>query len=142
MGMDTATVLIDSRTLFREGLAYLLCETRYRPIESVASITDLPQNLSFASRTPLFIVSVDPRQATAGSTALREVFALRKLYPHARLIVLSASPDSRYVVATLEAGANGYILDTVTPNTLVQSLDLIMLGGPPTENPKTDRRFN
>jgi two-component system nitrate/nitrite response regulator NarL len=140
--MDTATVLVDSRTLFREGLASLLCKTKYRPIESVASIIDLPQNLSFDSRATLFIVSVDPRQEASGSMALREVIALRKLYPHARLIVLGASSDSRYVVATLEAGANGYIVDTVTSNAFVQSLDSIMLGGPPTENPGTDRRFN
>ena len=144
MELSAATVLVDSRTLFREGLAYLLHDTKYRPIESVASIAELPQNLSVGPGTPLFIVGIDPRLPTAESAVARGLVTLRQQYPHARLIVLSRGFNSRCFIAAFEAGANGYILDTMTPDALVESLDLIMRDKimSPTRDPMTDHRIN
>jgi two-component system, NarL family, nitrate/nitrite response regulator NarL len=144
MELSAATVLVDSRTLFREALAYLLHDTKYRPIESVASIAELPQDLSASPSALLFIVSIDPCRPTAVSTVAREVLTLRQRYPHARLIVLSRGFSSHCFVAAFEAGANGYILDTMTPDALVESLDLIMRDKimSPTRDPMTDHRIN
>lgn len=144
MQMNAATVLVDSKTLFREGLAHLLRKTKYRPIESVASIAELPQDLSVCPGALLFIVSIDPRRPAAVSTVAREVLTLRQRYPRARLIVLSRGFNSHCFIAAFEAGANGYILDTMTPDALVESLDLIMRDEmmPPTGDPRTDHRFN
>jgi two-component system, NarL family, nitrate/nitrite response regulator NarL len=144
MEMSAATVLVDSRTLFREGLAYLLHDTKYRPIESVASIAELPQSLSVGPSTLLFIVSINPRRPTTESALARDVLTLRQQYPHARLIVLSGGFNSRCFIAAFEAGANGYILDTMTPDALVESLDVIMRDEmmSPRRDPMTDHRIN
>lgn len=138
MKLNAATILVEPRTLFREGLACVLSKTSYRPIKCVASIADLPQDLSADARDLLFIVSIEACQNADGGAALCEGRALRQQYPHARLIVLSESFNIRHVIAALHAGANGYILYTITPDALVKSLDLVMLGGTvlPSEFPR------
>jgi two-component system nitrate/nitrite response regulator NarL len=119
------TVLVDQRALFREALAGLLSKARYSAIESVACIADVPEDLP---ADLLFIVNADACQGTADGLVPRDVATLRQQYPHAHLVVLGPCVDPRDVMAALQAGADAYILDTLTPDALVKSLELIMLG--------------
>ena len=125
MQTNAMTVLVDQRALFREALAGLLSKARYSAIESVAFIADVPEDLP---ADLLFIVNADACQGSADGLVPRDVATLRQQYPHAHLVVLGPCVDTRDVMAALQAGADAYILDTLTPDALVKSLELIMLG--------------
>ncbi len=128
MQTNAMTVLVDPRALFREALAGLLSKARYSAIESVACIADVPQDLPADSSALLFIVNADACQGAADGLVPRDVATLRQQYPHAHLVVLGPCVDTRDVMAALQAGADAYILDTLTTDALVKSLELIMLG--------------
>jgi two-component system nitrate/nitrite response regulator NarL len=128
MQTNAMTVLVDQRALFREALAGLLSKARYSAIESVASVADVPPDLPADSDALLFIVNADACQGSADDLVPRDVAALRQQYPHAHLVVLGPCVDTRDVMAALQAGADAYILETLTPDALVKSLELIMLG--------------
>ena len=57
-----------------------------------------------------------------------EVRRFKECYPNARVVVLSDHCDFDGVLSILEAGANGYILKQIDHDTLIKSLDLVMLG--------------
>lgn len=123
----TNTILVEPRTLFREALASVLSTTKYGTVRSFASITEMPKDLLAEPRELLFIVSSECQNLENG-IFFGEAQALRLQYPHSRLVLLSESFQIRYVVCALQAGANGYILSTITSDVLVKSLDLTLLG--------------
>lgn len=129
MKRRVATVLVVPKTLHREGLARLLANTNYRPIRSVASIEELAHGPELAADTTLFIISWDALATDASHDALLpELQMLKRQYPNTRVLVLSDTFDVDDVVATLRAGANGYIMNTMTSDAMLKSLDLVMFG--------------
>jgi hypothetical protein len=67
-----------------------------------------------------------PHGFIASQAQGREVFA--NIHPDAPLVVLSGTFDAKEVVAVLRAGANGYVLNTLTCQALIKSFDLAMCG--------------
>ena len=53
---------------------------------------------------------------------------IRSHYPNVRVLILSAYDDDPYIKAVLEAGANGYLLKTAPPLTLIQAVRDIHAG--------------
>ena len=53
---------------------------------------------------------------------------IRANYPDTRVLVLTAYDDTPYIKAVLEAGANGYLLKTAPPLTLIQAVRDIHAG--------------
>jgi two-component system nitrate/nitrite response regulator NarL len=87
------------------------------------------QDVDFDPRLAMFIVGWDSgARAMSGSAALVELRQLRERYPEAKLIVMSAVCDFDSVVASLHAGADGYVLGSMTCEMLTKSFDLVMAG--------------
>jgi two-component system, NarL family, nitrate/nitrite response regulator NarL len=128
MEHNILTILVIPKTLVRQGLASLLATTNYKPIMSVASIGDLGQQLTPGTKIELFIISRDALTHTGSEVALPEVETLRKQHPGSKVLVLSDAFNFSDVVAALRAGANGYLMNTLTSDALIKSLDLVMLG--------------
>ena len=129
MRRRVATVLILPKTLLREGLARLLSNTDYRPVRSVNCVDELVHDPELDADSALFIISWDAcRKAAGRGAALPQVQMLKRQYPNARLLVLSDTFSVDDVVAALRAGANGYIMNTLTSGALIKSLDLVMFG--------------
>ncbi len=120
-----ATVLIDPSMLCREGLASVLAATRFRPqerlerLEQLAAI-DFPPGLQI-----FFLVDLGPDADVAGAG----VRGLKAQHPGCCLLVLTDRYDQRHMLAVLAAGANGYLMKTLSPELIVKSLDLAALGG-------------
>ena len=57
-----------------------------------------------------------------------ELHLLKDQHPDSRVLVLSDIFNFAEVVAALRAGANGYVMNTLTSEALVKSLDLVALG--------------
>ncbi len=53
---------------------------------------------------------------------------LREHHPASRILILSAFDDDPYVLATLRAGANGYVLKTASPLELAAAVKKVMAG--------------
>lgn len=53
---------------------------------------------------------------------------VRKAYPDVRVLILTSYDDDPYIKAVLEAGANGYLLKTAPPLTLIQAVRDIHAG--------------
>ena len=128
MECNILTILVVPKTLVREGLASLLGCTRYRPDVSLSGMDELDQAPPPNDRDLLFIVSRDALMKSNRDPALPELKALRQQYPDSKLLLLSDSFNLADVVAALRAGANGYLMNTLTSDALVKSLDLVMLG--------------
>lgn len=122
-----ATFLLVPNSLLWEGLARLLSATEYKPIRCVTNVNELTNvPLSDGKRT-LFLVSGELGENGTG-VPVEEVRLLREHYPEARLVILSSACNVDDVIAMLRAGANGYILNTMTSDTLTKSFDLVMSG--------------
>jgi len=129
MEQNILTILVMPKTLVREGLASLLSSTNYKPVMSVSSIDELDEETTFGTtEIGLFIIGRDALTKTCHEPALPELDMLRQQHPDSKVLVLSDTFNLADVVAALRAGANGYLMDTLTSDVLVKSLDLVMLG--------------
>jgi two-component system nitrate/nitrite response regulator NarL len=118
--------LIDPNTLCREGLAWIMATTRFRPHLRLASLEQLADAEIPEDRDVIFLVDfgADPEVSGAG------VRRLKARYPSSRLLVLADRYEPRLMWAVVRAGADGYLTKTMSPEALVKSLDLAMLGEP------------
>jgi two-component system nitrate/nitrite response regulator NarL len=122
------TVLVVPQTLLREGLASLLATTHYKPVMSVSCVDELERCATRDVRQALFVVSRDALTKGGRDAMVPDLLQLRTSHPGCRVLVLSDSFNFADVVAALRAGANGYVMNTLTADALVKSLDLVALG--------------
>ena len=122
------TVLVVPKTLLREGLASLLAATNYKPVMSVSCVDELQNRTMRDMRKALFVVSRDALTKGGQDAMVPDLHQLRASHPDSRVLVLSDTFNFADVVAALRAGANGYVMNTLTSDALVKSLDLVVLG--------------
>jgi two-component system nitrate/nitrite response regulator NarL len=105
----------------------LLSASEYKPIRCAINVNELVQVPLTDSKRALFVISGELQQNGA-SAPLEEVRLLRERFPDARLVIVSSACRVDDIFAALGAGANGYILNTMTSDILTKSFDLIMSG--------------
>ncbi len=118
-----AGIIIESNTMLREGLVRVLSEATKATFFGFASLEEL------ASKPPTAqpeLLLVDFSIAT--DTAAQGVESLRQLYSDAAIVVLAPTYLHTQLVAAIRAGASGYILTDTNCETLIKSLELILLG--------------
>jgi two-component system nitrate/nitrite response regulator NarL len=76
----------------------------------------------------MFVVSRDALNKGGEDALAPELHLLKDQLPDSRVLVLSDTFDLADVLAALRAGANGYVMNTLTSEALVKSLDLVALG--------------
>ncbi len=124
-----ATFLLVPNSLFWEGLARLLSTTEYKPVRCAANVKELMHSSLDDADKVLFLISGELYARNNGGNApVEEVQMLRERYPDARLVILSSACHVDDVIAALKAGANGYILNTMTSDIMTKSFDLVMSG--------------
>jgi two-component system, NarL family, nitrate/nitrite response regulator NarL len=122
------TVLVAPKTLLREGLASLLASTHYKPAMSVSCVEELARGRTPAADKALFVVSRDALTRGGQDVMADELHLLKDYHPGSRVLVLSDTFNFADVVTALRAGANGYVMNTLSSEALVKSLDLVALG--------------
>ena len=108
------TILIEANRLFRQGLKHLLADTRFA-VE--AEFSTMEQAVDGAVASGLVIVG------EGGDLQL-----LRSAYPEARFVVLASDFAVDALREAMNAGADGYLMKDVSPEALLQSLELVMMG--------------
>ena len=128
MEQKIITVLVAPKTLVREGLVSLLANTDYKPAMSVSCVDEFARGRRPKAETALFVVSRDALTKGGPELMADELHLLKDYHPESRVLVLSDTFNFADVVAALRAGANGYVMNTLTMEALVKSLDLVALG--------------
>ncbi len=115
-------VVAEDHTIVREGLRALLGSDP--DFEIVGEVADGWEAIQSAENLEPDIVLMDlsmPRMH--GMEAMREI---KKRCPKTKILVLTVHDNEEYVLAALEAGANGYILKHATSAELVTAIKTIL----------------
>jgi len=115
------TLLIEPNWLFRQGLKHLLAGTCFE-VGAEFNTVELASSAGETAGTPDLVISGQP---VTGEADLR---ALRELFPAARIVVLADDLSVDVLRAAMGSGADGFLIKNVSPEALIQSLQLVMLG--------------
>jgi len=115
------TMLIEPNRLFREGIKHLLSESAFRVDEEFASIEAALEHRQSTDEPELVIV--DDVGGESG-----ELQKLRSRFEKARIVVLASELSADRLKAAMTAGSDGYLMKDVSPEALIQSLQLVMIG--------------
>ncbi len=117
-------VIAEDHTILREGLKSLL---RADPaFDIVGEAEDGRDAIRCVQTLSPDLVLMDlsmPRMN--GLDALKEI---KKLNPEAKVIVLTVHKTEEYVLTTLQAGADGYVLKDATHSELVMAIKNVLMG--------------
>jgi two-component system nitrate/nitrite response regulator NarL len=115
------TILIEPNPLLREGLGRILRGSRFRLLHAAPKI-DALSRLRPNSRALLCIMGAHEDCSTP-----HQICQIKEHFCAGQVVVLSARCDFTNVLAALRAGANGYLINTISCESLLKSLELITL---------------
>ncbi len=117
-------VLADDHTILREGLRALL--TADPSFEIVGEARDGREAVRCVERLGPDLLLMDlsmPRMS--GMDAIREI---KKRYPETKIIALTVHKTEEYLLTTLQAGADGFVLKDATHGELIRAIKSVMGG--------------
>jgi DNA-binding NarL/FixJ family response regulator len=117
-------VLAEGHTILREGLRALLSSDSN--LEIVGDAEDGLKAFDYVEKLAPDLLLMDlsmPRMS--GIEAIKKI---KNRYPETKIIALTANKNEDYLLATLQAGADGYVLKDATHNELVMAIKNVMMG--------------
>ena len=117
-------VLADDHTILREGLRSLL--TADPGFEVVGEARDGREAVRCVEKLGPNLILMDlsmPRMS--GMEAIREI---KKRYPETKIIALTVHKTEEYLLSTLQAGADGFVLKDATHGELITAIKNVMGG--------------
>jgi DNA-binding NarL/FixJ family response regulator len=122
---NTISVLLaDDHAMVRAGIRQFL--ERAGDIHVIAEADDgvMAQDLIRQSHPDVAVLDIQMPKAS-GIEVTRWV---RTNFPDVGVLILTAYDDDPYVLAVLQAGANGYVLKTASPQELIQAVREVSMG--------------
>ena len=119
-----SVVLIDAAGLLRDGLARLLGAAGFAVRHTADSLDMTRDGLAGPAAIDLALIDFGPDPAAVADGLTRA----RAIFPQAGVVALSETYCPDHLIACLRAGIDGYLLKTVASETLIASLQLVMLG--------------
>ncbi len=117
-------VLAEDHTILRAGLKSLLESTqKFMVVGEADNGRDAIRRV--AELTPDLVIVDLSMPGLSGIDAIREI---KDRYPDIKALVLTVHCEEEYVHASLEAGANGYVLKDATQTELLTAVDRVMDG--------------
>ena len=111
-------LLADDHVIVREGIRRLLESAK--DIEVVAEAGDGEQAQALIQQHMPDVAVLDIQMPKASGIEVTRW--LRSHLPQVGVLILTAYNDDPYVMAVLQAGANGYVLKTANPDDLIQAV--------------------
>ena len=117
-------VLAEGHTILREGLRALLSSDS--SLEIVGDAEDGLKAVDYVEKLePDLLLMALSMPQMSGIEAIKKI---KKRYPETKIIALTAHKNEDYLLATLQAGADGYVLKDATHNELVMAIKNVMKG--------------
>ncbi len=123
MGELMRILLIDDHALFRIGLRELL---ERRGLEVVDAVGDCEVGIALVEETQPDVVLLDMRMPQMSGLDVLQV--LRDKGQRMPVVILTTSRVETDVIASLQCGAQGYLLKDMEPDDLIRSLNDIVSG--------------
>ena len=126
MSKKKKIVIAEDYTILREGLRALISSSP--DFEVVGEAEDGREAIQYAEKLSPDLVLVDlsmPR--TNGVDAIREI---KNRCPETKVVALTVHKAEEYVLAALEAGADGYVLKDATRPQLMMAIETVLDGKP------------
>jgi DNA-binding NarL/FixJ family response regulator len=119
-------VIAEDHTIVREGLRSLLAS--HPRFEIAGEAEDGREAIKCAEQIQPDILLMDLSMPKMhGVDALREI---KRRTPDTRIVVLTVHKNEEYIQASLEAGADGYVLKDATHAELVTAIETVLSGKP------------
>ena len=120
-GTHLSVVLVHPSRLFTEGLASLLKDTHYNIIHQLTDFESACFSQDTLEGKVVFVVG-----GRTPSEIVEIVKNIRCQLRCAYILVINASTGPSEVMVALEAGADGYLRDAISSQTLVRAIELII----------------
>jgi two-component system, NarL family, nitrate/nitrite response regulator NarL len=117
---NTIVWLIDAHPLLRSGLRAQLNGNGFEVAAEAATVVELTNGAASAPAPHLIIMDF-----AQGSDA---VASLKSLQPQAHTVVFAESAELSHLADMFGAGADGYLLKSISAGALIESLKLVRLG--------------
>lgn len=119
-----SVLFVEQSRLFREGMGLILSGSSYNIVHEANSIEAASQLVERGASADLVLVDLSEHDAAM----LEQLRRLRAQLPEARIVVLTGAVSAGRLMLALEAGCDAYLLKDISPEALIQSLRLTMLG--------------
>ena len=123
--MPIRVLLVDDHAVLRDGLKSLL--GRESDIEVVGDVGDGREALAAVESLQPDVVVTDI--SMPGLNGIESVRILRQDYPRLRIIILSMHSSQEYVIQSLQAGANGYVVKQADASDVLAAIRAVIAGG-------------
>ncbi len=121
-----SVVIAEDHTILREGLRALLCAAE--EFQVVGEASDGRQAIRTASSLQPHLLLLD--LSMPGMNGLEALKEIKKQCPKTKVVVLTVHSAEEYVLATLKAGAEGYVLKDASSTELLLALKNVISGRP------------
>lgn len=123
-GQKVSIVIAEDHTILRAGLKALLeSNPRFEVVGEADNGRDAIQRV--AELKPDLIIMDLSMPGLSGIDAIKDI---RDRYPEVKALVLTVHSEEEYVLSSLEAGANGYVLKDATQNELITAAERVLNG--------------
>ena len=130
-------MIVEDQKEVREGLRYLLgLDSRIQVVKAFDRAEDLLEAVGSAAPPDLVLMDI----GLPGMSGIEATRALRALHPDINVIILTVFEDEEKLIASIKAGANGYILKNTKPDVLLEQIVSAVSDGSPI-SPRVARRL-
>lgn len=119
-------VIIDDHELFSAGLEFILNAASSGYVKVVGRAAEADKAVELVRRCQPQVAIIDLSMPPPGG--LEAIASVKRHYPKVRVLALSGTDDVDFAIDALEAGANGFMLKSATPETLVPPLLALGIG--------------
>jgi DNA-binding NarL/FixJ family response regulator len=114
--------LVDDHQLFLAGVRAELGET----VDVVGSASDVDAAIELIRERDPDVVLVDVHMPAGGGA--RVITEVARTHPRVQFLALSVSDAPEDVIATIRAGARGYVTKTIAPDELLDAIERVRSG--------------
>ncbi len=136
-GERIRVLLVDDHPMVREGMKRLLeGEGGFEVVGEVDSVEEALVELA-RGRTEIVVMDIQ----LPGIDGVEGTRMLKAAHPEVKVVIVSAYGED-YLVPSIDAGADGYLLKTLPPGELVKSMHQAALGQSPVDSALTRHLMN
>jgi DNA-binding NarL/FixJ family response regulator len=127
MGRDIRIVIIEDDEIIREGYALLIGQTEgYQVVYSYASFDDAVKTIADAGPDVILLDIELP-----GTNGIQAIPKLKRLLPHAYILILTVYESEKMIFEALANGASGYLTKNTPAAKIIDSIREVKDGGGP-----------